>query len=155
LTKAEEAECVLQIKSAYKELRKIQGEAKDARDSFLQQVAEKRAGEWNMTTAGALNIIIQSEVSKRTYAWHGNVMKPNEKGSIQSLMVPVPQYQSTIEETKKVEWTEIDDDQTIYYLLLKRNAQQLMWPAQSPFASGTRDYVDSPVENDTFLFNLK
>jgi hypothetical protein len=100
-------------------------------------VAEKRAGEWNMTTAGALNIIIQSEVSKRTYARHENVMKPNEKGSIQSLMVPVPQYRATVEETKKVECIEIDDNQTTYFLLLKRNAQQLMRSAQSPFASGT------------------
>jgi hypothetical protein len=87
---------------------------------------------------GALNIIIQSEASKRTYAQHGSVMKPTNKGSISSLMVPVPQYRGTIEETKQVEWTEIDDDATtIYQLLLKQNAQQLMRSAHSPFATGT------------------
>jgi hypothetical protein len=35
-----------------------------------------------------------------------------------------------------VEWTEIDDEESIYTLLLKQNAQQLMQLANSPFAYG-------------------
>jgi hypothetical protein len=100
------------------------------------QIAEKRACEWHLSKASALNIIIQAEASKRTYARHGAVMKGGEKGSIKTLMVPVPEYRSTVADTKDVEWMEIDDEDTVYSLLLKKNAQQLMRSSDSPFAHG-------------------
>jgi hypothetical protein len=64
-------------------------------------------------------------------------MKNEEKGSINSLMVPVPQYRSDLKTTEEVGWTEIEDDTIIHSLLLRKNAQQLMRSATSPFATGS------------------
>jgi hypothetical protein len=132
----DEEKMIQTIKSTYKELRRIQKQAKEIRENFLMEIAEKRANEWHLTKAAALNVILQSESSKRTFARHGAVMKGGEKGSIKSLMVPIPEYRSSLEETKAVEWTEIEDNSSIYSLLLKKNAQQLMRSAHSPFAYG-------------------
>jgi hypothetical protein len=135
--RSDEADMITTVQMTYKELlRKIQKQAKKLRQEFLMQIAEKRSYEWHLSKAAAMNIIIQAEASKRTFARHGAVMKGGEKGSIKSLMVPVPEYRSTPAETKEVEWMEIEDEQTIYRFLLKKNAQQLMRSSESPFASG-------------------
>jgi hypothetical protein len=101
------------------------------------EIADKRAYEWKLSQQSALKIIIQAEASKKTFVRHGAVMKVGEKGSIKSLMVPIPEYRETLSETKEVEWSEIEDESTIYRMLLKKNAQQLMRSADSPFANGS------------------
>jgi hypothetical protein len=136
LHKDEKDRLVQNIKCLYRELREIQRNATKIRESFLREIAEKRAYEWRLSTNAALTVISQSEASKQTYARHGRVMKNEEKGSIQSLMVPVPQYRSDIKATEEVGWTEIEDDSIIHSLLLRKNAQQLMRSATSPFATG-------------------
>jgi hypothetical protein len=136
-TQAEEERMILRVKKTYRELRLIQRQAHDLRQKFLMEIADKRAYEWKLSQQSALNIIIQAEASKKTFARHGAVMKAGEKGSIKSLMVPIPEYRDTLSETKEVEWTEIEDENTIYRMLLKKNAQQLMRSAESPFAHGS------------------
>jgi hypothetical protein len=131
------SQLVENIKELYRELRSIQKNAKKIREKFLMEIAEKRALEWRLTLNSALKVIIQSEASKRTYARHGRVMKNEEKGSISSLMVPVPQYRNDVKETEAFGWTEIEDDDIIHALLLQKNAQQLMRSANSPFATGS------------------
>jgi hypothetical protein len=101
MSTAEETKMIQTVKETYRELRLIQKQAKKLRQDFLMKIAEKRAQEWHISKASALNVIIRSEASKRTFARHGAVMKGGEKGSIKSLMVPTPEYRSTTDEKKK------------------------------------------------------
>ncbi len=45
-------------------------------------------------------------------------MKSDIKGSIKNLTVPVPKYGKTESETKQKEWETIQDEETVYALLL-------------------------------------
>jgi exonuclease III len=131
-----EAQVRLQIRNAYSDLREIQRNAEQERKKFLQQLANKRAGEWNLSQNAALNVILQSEASKKTYARHGSVMTKQKTGSIENLTIPVPKYSTTVKDTEKAGWDTIDDEETVFSLLLRKNAQQLMRSSKSPFAKG-------------------
>jgi hypothetical protein len=130
--RSDEDDMILTVKQTYRELLKIQKQTKKFQQEFLMQIADKCSYEWNLSKASALNIIIQAEASKCTFARHGATMKGGEKGSIKSLMVPVPEYRSTLAETKEVEWMEIEDKQTIYRFLLKKMHSNLCIPQRVP-----------------------
>jgi hypothetical protein len=126
----------LQIQDAYRSLKEIQRNTEQERKAFLQRLADKRAGEWNLSQNAALNVIMQAEASKKTFERHGSVMKEQKKGSIENLTIPVPRYALTELESNKVGWETIDDEEMVFSLLLQKNAQQLMQSSESPFSHG-------------------
>jgi hypothetical protein len=64
-----------QLRDAYRELKVVQCNAELEQEKFLHKLADKQAGEWNLSQNAALNVILQAEASKKTYARHGAVMK--------------------------------------------------------------------------------
>jgi hypothetical protein len=104
----------------------LQQQAEEIRESFLNKLAENRGNEWNLSTKAALHTIMQAESSKKTYARHGQVMKGCTKGSIKHLTIPVPRYGDTLQKKSDREWETVQDDETVFALLLKKNAQQLL-----------------------------
>jgi hypothetical protein len=115
-----------QIKQVFLDFKALQRQAEEIRESFLNKLAEKRGNEWNLSTKAALHTILQAESSKKTYARHGQVMKGCTKGSIKHLTIPVPRYGDTLQQTSNREWESVQDDETVFALLLKKNAQQLL-----------------------------
>jgi hypothetical protein len=140
-TRKQELETIQQIKQAYQELKNTQRDAAKIWDDFLQKLAEKRAGEWNLSKNAALNTIIQAEASRKTFERHSKVMKGGTKGSISDLVVAVPKYDTTSAKSEKSGWSKITDEETIFALLLRRNMQQFMRSSSCPFAHG--NIVDS------------
>jgi hypothetical protein len=69
-----ETQVQMQIREAYLSLKEVQQNAEKERKSFLSKLADKRASEWNLSHNAALNVILQSEASKKTFARHGYVM---------------------------------------------------------------------------------
>jgi hypothetical protein len=99
-------------------------------------LAEKRGAEWNLSKTAALHTIIQAESSKKTFERHGLAMKGTTKGSIKNLTIAVPKYGYTKKDKEEQEWSTVTDDETMYALLLRCNAQQLLRSSQCPFATG-------------------
>jgi hypothetical protein len=132
-----EAQVQMQIREAYLSLKEVQRNAEKERKRFLSKLADKRASEWNLSHNAALNVILQSEASKNTFARHGYVMTKQKTGSIENLTIPIPKYADTEKETEKAGWATIDDEETVFALLLRKNAQQLMRSSTSPFAAGS------------------
>ncbi len=131
------------VRSAHSNFRQAQHNADKLRSEFLDELKEKRAVQWNMTSAAALKVIIQAEASRKTFARHGCYMKPLKKGSIRSLLIPTPDYhfksEDGIDNCHKdglPGWTEIYDENLIYHLLLRQNANHLHQSTRSPFAFG-------------------
>lgn len=67
---------------------------------------------------------------------HGHVMKPMKAGSIKNLTIPVPRYSTKAADNEESGWETIDDEETVFSLLLRKNAQQLMRSSQCPFSAG-------------------
>jgi hypothetical protein len=139
-----------QIRQVYLELKEVQREAIATREQFMQKLAEKCAGKWNLSTTAAMHTILQTESSKKTFACHGAVMKDSTKGSIKNLTIAVPRYGSTTIEKQKQEWETVTDDETVYALLLQKNAQQLLRSSQCPFATGPLNDACRVDGNSTF-----
>jgi hypothetical protein len=135
-SKDETDHLITRIKQAYTLLKDVQRDAEKLRESFLLKLADKRAQEWNLTSSAALNVIIASESSRKTYARHGRYMTNVSKGGICAIAVPNPQYGATIEESERVGWLEIDNIETMFSLILRQNAKLLMRSSNTPFATG-------------------
>jgi uncharacterized protein YwgA len=52
-----------QIRDAYHEFKEIQRNPESIRKKFLDDLAEKRGGEWNLSSTAALHTIMQAEAS--------------------------------------------------------------------------------------------
>jgi hypothetical protein len=74
--RSDEADMITTVQMTYKELRKIQKQAKKLRQEFLMQIAEKRSYEWHLSKAAAMNIIIQAEDIWLSY-WRQLLQKSN------------------------------------------------------------------------------
>jgi hypothetical protein len=70
----------------------------------------------------ALNVIKQAKTSKAIFVRHSNIMKPVKKGSIENITIPVPHYSSMTTDSDTIEWETIEDEETIFSLLLRKNA---------------------------------
>ena len=67
----------------------------------LEELAEKRAKQWEMKEEHTLKVIIQAEASKRTFARHRKWMKPRKKGAILHLLLPKPGISQSEDDCKK------------------------------------------------------
>jgi hypothetical protein len=139
-----------QIKQVFFEFKVLQRTAVEIRESFLQKLAEKRGNEWNLSTTASLHTIIQVESLKKTFAWHGQVMKGGTKGSIKNLTIAVPRFGDTLQQKSDREWETVNDDKTVFALLLRKNAQQLLRSSKCLFATGPLNAACG-VDSDTKL----
>ena len=131
------------VRRSYQHFRDTQQKSTEIRNTFLEDLATKRSLQWNMKHSAALKVIIRAEASKQTFARHGRYLKPMKKGSIQRLTIPTPDYThkdmhgATISKKDGVPgWMDIDNEDTVFALLLRQNARHLTQSARSPFAHG-------------------
>ena len=124
------------IKSAQLELKKTQTTANLIRQEHLEHLAEKRSHQWQMSSAEALHIIKESEISKKRHGKHRRIMKSDNEGTLRSLMIPAPRtgLKNNIKDPRL--YTEVHDSKLMFNFLLKRNFDHLMQSKDSMFSKG-------------------
>ena len=124
------------LKNAQINLRLHQKSSQELRREHLAILAEKRATQWNMKSAEALHILIESEASTKTHDRQRRLLKPNMHGTLRSLLVPAPVtgLPNNIKDSRL--YTEVHDKQTMFDILLRRNFDQLRQSRSSMFSHG-------------------
>ena len=124
------------LKSAQMELRGAQRDSIKLRQTHLENLAEKRSHQWQMSSAEALHIIKESEKSKLTHSKHRRFLKSDNMGTLRKLMVPAPVtgLKNNVKDPRT--YTTIHDSKTMFNILLKRNYQHLRQSKDSMFAKG-------------------
>ena len=123
--KVEQKKAQEDLKNAQINLRAAQQNSYELRQEYLAVLAEKRASQWNMKATEALHILNEAEESKRTHEKQRRILKPNQHGTLRSLLVPAPVtgFENNIKDSRL--YTEVYDTQTMFDLLLRRNFEQL------------------------------
>ena len=128
-----------QLKEAYKQLRKVQKQSGELRNSHLQELSEKRAGQWSLKTKDAAKIIREAEKSRKMHKAHKWHLKLINKGAINHLFVPYP-INEWIPKKEDIQTKEcqmrIDQPIDIFNILLRQNFTQLLKSKSSVFTKG-------------------
>ena len=122
-----------------KELKKKQSEAKIHRENELERLAEKRAGEWNLTASQAIIVIKNAEEAKSTHRFQRNFLRPRDGCGISKIYVPAPRSNHVPEETditnEKIQYP-VENPKEVFNTLLLQNFRSLLKSDQSIFSSG-------------------
>ncbi len=136
-TTPEETELARQsYKDALTRLRDCQKHADVLRDKHVDTLAEKRAREWNMDQREALHIIRESEKSRLLHAKHKSYLKPPQNGTLNTILVPQPITGKRNNMFDTSTYTEVDNPEDIFDILLRRNARVLLQSRSSIFSRG-------------------
>ena len=136
--KDEEIKAVaMDLKNAQLELRDTQKSATALRQEHLEKLADKRCHQWQMTSAEAIHIINESEKSKLLHGRHRRLLNKNNDGTLRSLMIPSPVTGLVNNEKDPRLYMSINDSNTMFNVLLKRNYKHLLQSNESMFAKGT------------------
>ena len=124
------------LKSSMLNLRAAQKSSHMLRQEFLGDLAEKRSRQWKMSTAEALDIIRESEKSKKMHQKHRRFMKPGNMGTLRSLLIPAP-ITGVVNNVKDPKtYLEIGDSDIMFDVLLRRNFNHLLLSKSSMFSKG-------------------
>ena len=122
-----------------KNLKLKQSEAKIHRENELERLAEKRAGEWNLTASQAIIVIKNAEEAKSTHRLQRNFLKPNTGGGINKIYVPAPKTQHEPKDEDitnvKVQYP-VENLKDVFNILLMQNFRSLLKSDKSIFSSG-------------------
>ena len=134
--KKEKGKVVNEIKEAQLWLRKQQNSSTQIRRLHMESLAEKRCHQWQMNSAEALHIILESEKSKLLHGKHRRLLKSNNDGTLRSLMIPAPITGLKNNEKDPRLYTNITDSKQMFNILLKRNFNHLMQSKEAMFTNG-------------------
>ena len=124
------------LKSSLLQLREAQSSSHMLRQEFLGDLAEKRATQWKMSATEALEIIKESEKSKKMHRKHRRFMKPGNMGTLRSLMIPAP-ITGKVNNIKDPDtYMEISDSKVMFDILLRKNFDHLLLSKSSMFSRG-------------------
>ena len=127
------------LTNAYKELRQAQNHSDELRKNHNEDLAVKRAQQWNTTKVQAAIIIAASEESKETHGKHRQYIKPRKGGNIRYLLVPSPVTKwcpSDNDITNEKCQMQVEDPTEIFNILLRQNFRQLKKSKNSIFTKG-------------------
>ena len=129
----------IDLRAKYKELRRLQKISKEIRKAHLNELAIKRARQWNIPASKAALVIKEAEESREMHKRHRRFLKPSTGGGIKSVLVPKPvsnwiPAESDITTTECQ--TKVSDPNEVFNVLLRQNFTQLQKSKDSPFASG-------------------
>lgn len=142
---------VQEIKETYKELRTTQKRSSELRKTYLNELAQKRSAQWNMTSGQAATIIEAAEESRELHKKHRYYVKPQGEDNIKHLLVPAPitnWIQSNSDITNSKCQTRVDNPCDMFNILLRQNFRHLMKSENSIFTKGKlADDVGRNAEN--------
>jgi hypothetical protein len=124
------------LKIALLELREAQRSSHQLRQEFLGDLAEKRASQWNTSTAEALEIIHESEKSQKMHKKHRRFMKLGNMGTLRSLLVPAPTTGVVHNVQDPNHHVEVSDPDTMFNILLRKNFNHLLLSRSSIISKG-------------------
>ena len=109
--------------------RNIQKEDRQYRDIMLEELAQKRAKAWNVTTKQAAKILMEAEKSSGMYKKIEITVKGTKKEGIKSILVPTNknpgQKIDTDNDYNNGNWEQIRDPDDIFENILMQNAKML------------------------------
>ena len=128
-----------QLKQAKKDLREAQKKADELRQGHLNELAEKRAEQWNLKTKDAITIIKEAEKARKLHKKQWYFLKPWQEGAISNLYVPKPLsgWEAKLGDvTNKECQMKIEEPRDIFNVLLRQNFSQLLKSEISIFTKG-------------------
>lgn len=146
-----------QIKDAYDLLRKVQKNAKQIRESFLEDRAEHLEETREISKAAALRQLIAAERSSSIFKRLGKWFKAEEFTRMDRILVPDDPTDLT-----HTTWSSVIEAQALFEVLTKDCQEHFHQAADTPFVTGPiadkigpfadNEYCDSVLEG-TFDFN--
>jgi hypothetical protein len=120
-----------QVKDAYTILRKVQANAKQIRDSFLEDRAEHLAETQHTTKAAALRQLLAAERSANIFKRLGIWFKGKEYMSMDRILVP-----DDPTDLQNTTWQTVVEAQALYEVLIKASQEHFRQAANTPFVTG-------------------
>jgi len=120
-----------QIKDAYSLLRKVQKNAKQIRETFLEDRAEHLAETREVTKAAALKQLIAAERSSSIFKRLGIWFKGKEYTSMDRMLVP-----DDPDDLINTTWSTVIEAQALFEVLTKDSQEHFHQAAETPFVSG-------------------
>ena len=115
-----------------------QKDATKLREVDLNELAKKRADQWDLKVSTAITVIKNSEESKRVHKKQRAFLKPRH-GGIQKILVPKP-ISGVLPSDKHITDINtqcyIEDSQEVFDVLLRQNFRQLTKSQTSVFTTG-------------------
>ena len=118
-----------QLKEAYKNLKKVQKQSQELRDTHLDSLAEKRAEQWKLKKKDAALIIKESEKAKKMRKRQKWYLKGHQNGAINHVYIPRPLH-NWVPGRDDVQnhqcQMRVDNPDDIFNILLRQNFSQLI-----------------------------
>ena len=117
------------------------------------------AGEWKVTQEKAKKVILHAEKSQKMFRKLKAFIKPNQASSLKNILVPKPCIETNpeIDDNKAPlhRWADVVDVDSVFDLMLKKNAQSLMRSCDSITATGhICDLIGYEAEHTEFIDSL-
>ena len=125
-----------ELEWAKKDLKDVQRCSAKFREDHLNDLAEKRANQWNLKHSEALLIIKVAEKSRDRHEKHRRWLKDQWQGTLRHLLVPKPITGKENAEKDKSQHAAITSAKDIANVLLRRNFQSLLLSNHSIFRRG-------------------
>ena len=120
-----------ELKEAWRNLRIIQKEDRANRKEYLEELAQERAKQQNITAESAIKQIQNAEESQEVHTKLNFHMKQSSKGAIDHLLIPDGEDKHGPFGKR---WKKVTNTEEVEKLLLHRNEKKLKESRTSPFA---------------------
>ena len=133
------------IKEAYALLRQVQDNAKQIRDSFLEDRAEHLADTQNITKEAALRKLIAAERQSSIFKRLGFYLKGDEHVKMNRILVP-----DDPDDMENTSWSAVVEAQALFEVLTKASQDHFHQAANTPFVSGPIADMIGPFDENAY-----
>lgn len=130
---------VIKYKDKKDEFKQVQKNSEQHRIAELNELAEQRAKEWDITASKAIVVIKEAEQSWKMHKKQRNFLKPRQDGGIKHVLVPQPRTgilarNGNITDIKTQ--CRVENPKDVFNVLLRQNFQHLLKSCLSTFSTG-------------------